>query len=54
VTGNSVSITESVRDVLKHAASQKRCVIEFEVVDGQLIAKDITEHVEVLEKKIDN
>lgn len=50
---------ETVLDIFRHAASQRRTVIEFrteEQPDGSFAlnsAMDITEHVEVLEDELD-
>ncbi len=39
-------------EVLSHAASQDRSVIEFERKDGALYAAEITEHVAELEDMV--
>lgn len=40
---------ETILDVLGHAASQDRAVIEFTKTDDTLYASEITEHVAELE-----
>lgn len=42
---------ETLMAIMKHAASKDRTVIEFTVDDGALNAKEISEHVEVLENE---
>lgn len=42
---------ETLMAIMKHAASKDRTVIEFTVDDGALNAKEITEHLEVLESE---
>jgi hypothetical protein len=44
---------ETLTNVLQHAASQDKAVIEFTKTDGELYAKEITEHVAVLEEMND-
>lgn len=41
---------DELMQVLSHAASQDRAVIEFHEEDGSLHAAEITEHVERLEE----
>jgi len=40
---------ETMMEVLRHAASQDRAVIEFTKDDGELHAKELTDHVSELE-----
>jgi len=40
---------ETMMEVLRHAASQNRAVIEFTKDDGELHAKELTDHVTELE-----
>lgn len=45
---------ETLMDVLSHAASQDRSVIEFTKTDDTLHAKEITEHVAELEEIVND
>lgn len=40
---------ETLMEVLRHAASEEKAVIEFTKTDGTLYAKEITDHVSELE-----
>lgn len=51
MTELSDSAKETLTEVLQHAASKDKSVIEFTNDDGVLRAKEITEHVEVLENE---
>jgi len=42
---------ETLMEVLSHAASNEQTVIEFTREDGSLYAKEITDHVNQLEKE---
>lgn len=42
---------ETLLSIMRHAASKDRTVVEFAVDEGALNAKEITEHVEVLESE---
>lgn len=42
---------ETLMAIMKHAASKDRTVVEFTVDEGALNAKEITEHIEVLENE---
>lgn len=42
---------ETLLSIMRHAASKDRTVVEFTVDDGALNAKEITEHLEVLESE---
>lgn len=44
---------ETLMQVLSHAASQEKAIIEFTKTDDTLHAKEITEHVVELEKMND-
>ncbi len=41
---------ETLMNVLSHAASMDRSVIEFTTTDGELYATEITDHVAELEE----
>lgn len=45
---------ETLLSILSHAASQDRSVIEFTRTDGEMHAKDITEHVKELEEIVND
>lgn len=51
---DSVEVPEATKktlmNVLKHAASEEKAVIEFQNDGGELYATEITEHVEKLEE----
>lgn len=44
----------SVVKMLKEVSQSERMVIDFQKVDGKIQAADITDHVEMLEKKVNN
>lgn len=44
---------ETLLNILRHAASKDRTIVEFTREDGELkYAKEITEHVEALEDQV--
>ena len=51
MTKLSEEVKETLLEVLQHAASKDKSVIEFTNDDGVLRAKEITEHVEILENE---
>lgn len=42
---------KTLLSIMRHAASKDRAVVEFTTDDGSLNAKEITDHVEVLESE---
>lgn len=47
--------SEKGKQILAHAMSKEHCVLEFsEMDDGTHRIVDITDHVEALEKKVNN
>lgn len=45
---------ETLLEVLSHAVSQEKAVIEFTTTDGTLYAKEITDHVDELEDYVND
>lgn len=54
----AVDLPDETKDtlltVLQHASSKDRSVIEFTTNDGELFAKEITEHVSELEDSVND
>jgi len=52
--GDTTFDRNSVVDLLKEASQRDRMVVEFQNVDGEIQAADITDHVKVLENRVNN